>query len=96
MDFVIEKSRMVDNIKAVASGYNITAVVNFSNGKVTSVNGVVTEDMLPGGPNDVHFDAVRVDAGLNVNYHNIPQDRRVIIDIIADLVDSIKARYEAL
>ena len=95
MDFRETKTKEVKTIEASTTDYNLNATVNIEGGKIINMSGTVVE--LNGdiyAPEAIRFDAVRFGEGLKINYHNIPTDKRVTIDLISELVDSAKARYE--
>ena len=95
MDFRETRTKEVKTIEASTPNYNLNATVNIEGGKIINMSGTVVE--LNGdiyAPEAIRFDVVSYGDGLKINYHNIPTDKRVTIDLISELVDSAKARYE--
>lgn len=88
-------SKEIKNVNTTFGGYNLTATVVIENGRITNMNGNVTNTTAMSPTDNIRFNAYRNGTELKVNYHNIASDERDTLDIISAMVDAVVLRYEA-
>ena len=87
-------SKEIKNVNTTFGGYNLTATAVIENGRITNMNGNVTNTTVMSPTDNIRFDAYRNGDELKVNYNNIASDERDTLDIISAMVDAVVARYE--
>lgn len=89
------KSRITKTVTATSGDYTLTATAVIEDGKITNMNGNVTNTVVMSPTDNIRFDAYLNGNELKVNYNNIASDERETLDIISAMVDAVVARYEA-
>lgn len=95
LDLQETKSRITKTVTATLGDYTLTATAVIEDGRITNMNGNVTNTTVMSPTDNIRFDAYLNGNELKVNYNNIASDERETLDIISAMVDAVVARYEA-
>lgn len=94
LDLQETKSRITKTVTATSGDYTLTATAVIEDGRITNMNGNVTNTTVMSPTDNIRFDAYLNGNELKVNYNNIASDERETLDIISAMVDAVVARYE--